>query len=236
MYICAKTAGYADIGYGIGATICPYTGPDGTAPIRCFLTEKSIPVSMERICYVAGIAAPLIFTTLWIAAMIADTDWVLFVNTLSDLGDSGVVAAELCFNSGCAVSGGLGIMFAVGVAKAECRFRYCVWTLLPGSFALIGIGIMNLYYQYPHYTMTTIYFGLMALSMIYAAYLDHKDGIKPFAAFHIYMIAFCAVVMIVLDFAVYEPIIIGAVMVWIFVAGVRMTVMYKKTHPAPGTA
>ncbi|NYT11415.1 MAG: DUF998 domain-containing protein [Methanomassiliicoccales archaeon] len=126
--------------------------------------------NLMRTTAIIGLIGAILFALLWTSAVIADGNWVLGEETLSELG--GDRPGRLYFNTGVIVMGIMGLLFAVGlflILKEDLLGRIGTSVLFVGAVALIGVGIFPITTGEYHTFFSYAFFGLMLVTMFLLA-------------------------------------------------------------------
>lgn len=110
----------------------------------------------------AGILSSLTFIVFYVSAVLANRDYSITYNYISDLGAG---SSAFLFNLGLIISGLLGIVFGFCLLMILDKFgRVGGLLLTASSFFLIGIGAFPKQYEEIHSMMTTLFFTLYGIS------------------------------------------------------------------------
>ncbi len=124
-------------------------------------------MNIVRIGAIAGLAGALLFSTMWIAAVLADGHWVLGEETLSELG--GDRPGRLFFNAGVILEGVLGLLFAIGLWRALPRTLVAssgFIVLLLAGISLVGVGVFPITTGAYHTVASYAFFGLSLVAIL----------------------------------------------------------------------
>jgi len=116
-------------------------------------------------CAMMGLVGALIFSYLWVAAVLVDGNWIMGVETLSELG--GDRRGSFLFNTGVITMGFAGLAFSSGLylcLGSPLKGSGSI-VLMVGSVALIGVGIFPITAGDPHTFFSYLFFGLMLFSL-----------------------------------------------------------------------
>lgn len=173
---------------------------------------------------VFGLLSPAVFAILWFAATQFEPSWVLGQNSLSELGICGNASAEVCFNMGCTISGMLGLVYCIGLLRKKGPYFFIGLIMVVGVFALSGVGVLNLNYNFAHETTSSLY-GLCAyVSMILSMLIDLKDRRYVFGAITAVLVLICILSDIEFTFQAFEPIGITCTLVWVVTQSIKFII------------
>jgi hypothetical membrane protein len=132
--------------------------------------------NLMRTTAIIGLLGAILFALLWTSAVIADGNWILGEETLSELG--GDRPGRLYFNTGVIVMGIMGLIFAVGlflILKGDPLGRIGTSVLFVGAVALIGVGIFPITTGEYHTFFSYAFFSLMLVTMLLLALPIWRD-------------------------------------------------------------
>lgn len=188
----------------------------------------------DRLMIVSAAAGAVLFVVLCTASIVADGNWVLGVNMLSDLGVSPNPTAALLFNASC-ILGGLCVMtFSFSKLMSETRLdRVVGLVLFAACFMLFLVGVFT--EDMPQHSRVA--WGFCYTSIVAVAVAAVSDiVIRQWRV----ILACDVVVLIVLlstftmPFPFTEVVLVVAFGAWCAILSVRHVALYCRSADAPG--
>lgn len=165
-----------------------------------------------------GIFAAALFAIMWVAAIVADGNWVLGVETLSDLGHP-LRAGHPLFNAAVLIAGVLLCIFGLGMLTAHwdnVLSRASMATVTVSSLFLVGVGVFPIHVSPQHTIATYAFFGLMILGLVlWIAYdLQAEGRQRLFGAATAAILAVSLAFLALTPLPLAEAVAVSAIMLW----------------------
>ncbi|MFP4170782.1 MAG: DUF998 domain-containing protein [Methanomassiliicoccales archaeon] len=190
---------------------------------------------MERdwilLAAVFGVTGVLTFSYLWSLAVVADGNWILGEETLSELG--GDRAGRAAFNLGAMATGVLAFLFSTGFMAAQpskWSYRAGPAIVLVGSVALFAVGLFPITTGSYHTVASYSFFGVMLLGLLALVGPLWKN---PYFG-KVGSLTTIVGVIIPLSFLVTTPLPLAeavaviCLMAWMAVMSIQMALMHRK--------
>ena len=180
---------------------------------------------ITRIAGICGILLPIV-VFMCIGFAMSHSPWFrLTEHALSDLGVEGIPA--IFFNSGMILGGILILVFSIGLIKILSN-KTGAYILSLSSLALIGIGIFPGTGYALHFIVSTAFFALLTISLLFIGLTIKQDqferNVGMLAALFA-ILAICSTVLIVPweGIAIPESLSCFPAFIWCMMYGVKMT-------------
>lgn len=187
---------------------------------------------MEPICLnrrttaFAGILGAIIFSVMWLAAIYADGNWILGVETLSDLGHPSR-AGHPIFNAATIIAGMLLGIFVLGMYNLHQASPYARMSMIIGMVAclsLMAVGIFPIHVEVYHTVASYTFFGLMVLSFSVWMIHDWNEGneSRPYAYFTATLLIIIVLFLALTKIGLAEAVAVVMIMGWALVQSYRL--------------
>lgn len=184
---------------------------------------------------VVGIVAAILFAMVWLVAAVNDPNWVLGVNTLSDMGVSDVQLTADLFMYGCIITGLLVFVFGLGKASNEYGSSRAsgIMTAIAGVF-LVLVGLYNKDFGNGniHDTVAILFFLFLALAAMASVHGDWTEGKRINGAIGAILIMIVIGVAVGKPLAFVETVAVLCGLIWIISESVKMILNIRAAESA----